>query len=217
MINQDFSLKKFIKAGDLDAAWASVVKCKRNYNIIPFRKGIARELIKREDTNKLQQLVDMSTDLYGEHNSLFDLACFFVDEERVKEAKRVLETPGLRVRSESVSEVCKYYLREKQTKRIEDLLAASAGTSIDRRFVYEYLLEAYMVTDCGRAHDDVVHGDVSITESKAGGRHTGTQHSTPVFYDRQEHVNLGLRVLVLSSVESMSEGGTKYYELRRPS
>ncbi|KAF2352883.1 Pentatricopeptide repeat [Trinorchestia longiramus] len=137
-------VRAYLVKGDLDAAWASVVECKRNYNIIPFRKGIAKELIKREDTNKLQQLVDMATDLYGEHNSLFDLACFFVDEERVKEAKRVLETPGLRVRSESVSEVCKYYLREKQTKRIEDLLAASAGTSIDRRFVYEYLLEAYI-------------------------------------------------------------------------
>ncbi|KAF2359625.1 Pentatricopeptide repeat [Trinorchestia longiramus] len=136
-------VRAYLVKGDLDAAWASVVECKSNYNIIPFRKSLARELIKREDTNKLQQLVDMATDLYGEHNSLFDLACFFVDEERVKEAKRVLETPGLRVRSESVSEICKYYLREKQTKRIEDLLAASAGTSIDRRFVYEYLLEAY--------------------------------------------------------------------------
>ncbi|XP_018009682.1 leucine-rich PPR motif-containing protein, mitochondrial [Hyalella azteca] len=136
-------VKAYIVKGDIESAMACIVDCKKNYNVLPFKSGLTKELIKREDTQRLQQLVDMTTDLYGEYNSLLDLTIGFVDEGRVKEAKRVLETPGLRIPNERLVHLCELYARENKTKCLEDLLAATADvSSVDRRPIFHHLLKS---------------------------------------------------------------------------
>ena len=67
------------------------------YKCTPYKSELIRQLIMKEDANGLQKLTDLSTTVHGEINSLYDLVFGFVECDRLKQARRILETPGMRM------------------------------------------------------------------------------------------------------------------------
>ena len=49
--------------------------------------------------------------VHGEANSLYDLAFAFIEGGKVRQARKILETPGLRANKTRLESKCLYYLK----------------------------------------------------------------------------------------------------------
>jgi leucine-rich PPR motif-containing protein len=69
--------------------------CCVQHHATPWKNEIACRLIQAEDPSALQRLTDLSTQVHGEVNSLYDLVLAFVECGRVRQARRILEVTKL--------------------------------------------------------------------------------------------------------------------------
>ena len=76
------------------------------YFLTPMKNELCKKLIEIEDANNLQKVTDISTAVHGEVNSLYDLTFSFIECGRVRQARKILETPGLRQRPDKISILC---------------------------------------------------------------------------------------------------------------
>lgn len=67
------------------------MQCVEKYRITPLKSTLTAQLIEKEDTQRLQQVMDASIKVHGEVNSLYDLVFAFLECGRVRQAKKVLE------------------------------------------------------------------------------------------------------------------------------
>lgn len=63
----------------------------KKYRATPFKNELTIRLIENEDASNLQTLVDLSTEVHGEVNSLYDLVLSFVECGRIRQARKILE------------------------------------------------------------------------------------------------------------------------------
>jgi leucine-rich PPR motif-containing protein len=102
-------------------------------------------LIQKEDAGNLQKVTDLSTDIHGEVNSLYDLVFSFVECGRIRQARKILETPGLRTRPQRINSACERYRQEGMTQSLEGLMEATKDLNhIDRGEIYYSLLLTYI-------------------------------------------------------------------------
>lgn len=93
----------------------------------------------------MQRLTDLSTEVHGEVNSLYDLVFAFVDCGRIRQARKILETPGLRTRGQRIESACERYHVEGKTHSLEGLMEATKDLNhIDRSTIYHKLLKSYI-------------------------------------------------------------------------
>lgn len=98
-----------------------------------------------EDAEKLQKLTDLSTVVHGEINSLYDLVFAFVECGRIRQARKILETPGLQTRPQRINSACERYQLEGLVKPLEGLKDATKDLNhIDRSDIYYQLLLSYI-------------------------------------------------------------------------
>jgi hypothetical protein len=65
--------------------------CCEQHHCTPWKNEITRRLIESKDAAGLQRLTDLSTQVHGEVNSLYDLVFAFVECGRIKQARKILE------------------------------------------------------------------------------------------------------------------------------
>lgn len=117
----------------------------QKYRSTPWKNELACRLIQAEDAENLQRITDLSTDIHGEVNSLYDLVFAFIECGRVRQARKILETPGLRTRPARIDSACERYLSESMPKALEGLAEATKDLSyIDRAGIYNTLLQTYI-------------------------------------------------------------------------
>lgn len=61
------------------------------YRQTPWKNELTVKLVEKEDAVNLQTLVDLSTQVHGEINSLYDLVLCFVECGRIRQARKILE------------------------------------------------------------------------------------------------------------------------------
>lgn len=76
---------------DIVGALKEFENCVKQYRATPWKNEIAIRLIEKEDAANLQTLVDLSTQVHGEINSLYDLVLSFVECGRIRQARKILE------------------------------------------------------------------------------------------------------------------------------
>lgn len=114
------------------------------YQCTPWKNDLACRLIQAEDAVNLQRLTDLSTNIHGEVNSLYDLVFSFVECGRIRQARKILETPGLRTRPHKINVACERYQQEGKVQPLEGLVEATKDLShIDRGDIYYNLLLSY--------------------------------------------------------------------------
>ncbi|KAG5883517.1 hypothetical protein JTB14_019286 [Gonioctena quinquepunctata] len=86
--------------------------CVNQFKATPWKNELACQLIQAEDAEKLQKLTDLSTIVHGEVNSLYDLVFAFVECGRIRQARKILETPGLQNRPQRINSACERYQQE---------------------------------------------------------------------------------------------------------
>ncbi|XP_045528765.1 leucine-rich PPR motif-containing protein, mitochondrial [Pieris brassicae] len=137
-------IKVHIMRDDLDSALNEFEYCCKQYRSTPWKGELTKALILKEDANKLQWLADLSTQIHGEINILHDLVLAFVECGRLRQARRILETPGLMARRRKVDEACRRYEEEGKSEYLEGLLEATKDLSIlDRSNIFYHLLVTY--------------------------------------------------------------------------
>ena len=65
--------------------------CVQTHKCTPLKRELMRLFVEKEDTDRLQQLVDLNSKVHGEGNSLVDLMMTFLESGRIKQAQKILE------------------------------------------------------------------------------------------------------------------------------
>lgn len=138
-------VKVHIVNDDLGKALETFEWCCEKYKSTPWKNELTCKLIQKEDAEKLQKLTDLSTEVHGEINSLYDLVFAFVECGRIRQARKILETPGLQTRPQRINSACERYRQEGMVKQLEDLKDATKDLNhIDRSDIYYQLLLSYI-------------------------------------------------------------------------
>jgi len=125
------------------------------YNCTPFKNEVTRRLIQMEDSTNLQRLVDLSTNIHGEINSLYDLVFSLVECGQIRQARIILQTPGLHSREHRINVACERYRKDGNSETLEGLIQATRDLNhIDRNEIFYNLLLTYCnADDKGKALD----------------------------------------------------------------
>ena len=141
-------IKVHLTNKDLDKAVEKFEWCVNQFRATPWKNELACQLIQSEDAEKLQKLTDLSTSVHGEINSLYDLVFAFVECGRVRQARKILETPGLQNRPQRINNRCERYRQEGNVKPLEGLKDATKDLDhINRNDIYYQLLLSYIKQD----------------------------------------------------------------------
>uniref|UniRef100_A0AAR5PUS4 Pentacotripeptide-repeat region of PRORP domain-containing protein n=1 Tax=Dendroctonus ponderosae TaxID=77166 RepID=A0AAR5PUS4_DENPD len=136
-------IKVHLIKNDLDTALQKFEWCVEKFKMTPWKNELACKLIELEDAEKLQKLTDLSTVVHGEINSLYDLVFSFVECGRIRQARKILETPGLQNRPQRINNACEKFQQEGLVKPLEGLKDATRDLDIDRGDIYYQLLLSY--------------------------------------------------------------------------
>lgn len=136
----------------VDALEAFEKICKE-HRVTPLKHELTLACIKIEDTEKLQKIMDLSIDIHGEMNSLYDLVFAFIECGKIRQAKKILETPGLRARHQRLEQRCRRLMEEDRAAELEHLVNITKDVfDVDRNMMFMYLFETYKrQQDCDKA------------------------------------------------------------------
>ncbi|CAH1646499.1 unnamed protein product [Spodoptera littoralis] len=138
------SIKVHLLQNDIDSALKEFENCCKQYRSTPWKGELMKSLIMKEDATKLQWLADLSTQIHGEVNILHDLVLAFVECGRLRQARRILETPGLQTRHRRLDDACQRYVEDGKSEYLEGLLEATRELSnVDRSNIFYHLLVTY--------------------------------------------------------------------------
>lgn len=138
-------IKVHLVQNELKAAVDKFEEICQKHRSTPWKNEIACRLIQAEDATNLQRVTDLSTEIHGEVNSLYDLVFSFIECGRVRQARKILETPGLRTRQGRINSACERYLNENMFTALEGLVEATKDLNhIDRAEIYYSLLQTYI-------------------------------------------------------------------------
>lgn len=141
-------IKVHLVRKELDKALEKFEWCVNQFKATPWKNELACQLIQAEDAEKLQKLTDLSTAVHGEVNSLYDLVFAFVECGRIRQARKILETPGLQNRPQRINTACERYQQEGLIKPLEGLKDATKDLNhIDRSDIYYQLVLTYIKQD----------------------------------------------------------------------
>lgn len=133
-----------MEQGDLPAAVQALEECARRYRLTPLKGELSRRLIQQELSEELQRVVDISTEVHGEMNTLYDLMSYFLECGHMRQAQKILETPGLRARHQRLDMICEGFLRRNMVTQLEQLVAITRGLfDVNRDRLYQFLFRAY--------------------------------------------------------------------------
>lgn len=141
-------IKTHLFKNELDLALKKFEELAEKYRITPWKNEISCKLIQAEDALNLQKITDLSSDIHGEVNSLYDLVFSFLECGRIRQARKILETPGLKIRPDRINYACERYVNEGLPTALEGLMEATKDLNhIDRSEISNCLLSTYIKED----------------------------------------------------------------------
>ncbi|XP_023244376.1 leucine-rich PPR motif-containing protein, mitochondrial-like [Centruroides sculpturatus] len=129
---------------NLNGAFEEFKRCAEKYKHTPFKNEICKKLIDLEDSEKLQTVVDLNTSIHGELNTLFDLICIFIEAGRIQQARKIVETPGIRAHHKKIKSICERFVQLDMVNELEQFIKLTKDIfDINRDNMYYYLIRAY--------------------------------------------------------------------------
>ncbi|XP_039914617.1 leucine-rich PPR motif-containing protein, mitochondrial [Hirundo rustica] len=127
---------------DMPAALEALISCYKKYGKILQLHNIYCKLVEKGDADLLQKVSDFISREYGDMMALYDLFFAFLQTGKYKEAKKVIETPGLRAHSGRLQWFAKKCILDKQMEVLEQLVELTRNLfECDRDEMYYHLLE----------------------------------------------------------------------------
>ncbi|XP_069464560.1 leucine-rich PPR motif-containing protein, mitochondrial [Ambystoma mexicanum] len=131
-----------LEKDDAPAALEASIECFKKYNCLPRLHDVLCKLVERGDTDLLQKAMDFVSQERGEMTMMYDLFFAFLQTSKYKEAKKIIETPGLRARSGRLQWFAEKCIAGNQMETLENLVEMTRKLfECDRDEMYFYLLK----------------------------------------------------------------------------
>ncbi|NXM96639.1 LPPRC protein, partial [Sylvia borin] len=131
-----------LEKDDMPAALEALISCYKKYGKNPQLHNIYCKLVEKGDADLLQKVSDFISREYGDMMALYDLFFAFLQTGKYKEARKVIETPGLRAHSGRLHWFAKKCILGKQMEILEQLVELTRNLfDCDRDEMYYHLLE----------------------------------------------------------------------------
>ncbi|KGL89691.1 hypothetical protein N301_04452, partial [Charadrius vociferus] len=131
-----------LEKDDMPAALEALINCYKKYGKILQLHNIYCRLIEKGDADLLQKVSDFISREYGDMMALYDLFFAFLQTGKYKEARKVIETPGLRAHPGRLQWFAKKCIASNQMEILEHLVELTQNLfECDRDEMYYYLLQ----------------------------------------------------------------------------
>ncbi|XP_073753879.1 leucine-rich PPR motif-containing protein, mitochondrial isoform X2 [Callorhinus ursinus] len=131
---------------DLCAALEVAIDCYAKYKVLPRIHDILCKLIDKGETDLIQKAMNFVSQEQGEMTMLYDLFFAFLQTGNYKEAKKIIETPGIRARSTRLQWFCDRCISSNQVEILEKLVELTQKLfECDRDQLYYSLLKLYKI------------------------------------------------------------------------
>ncbi|XP_048208975.1 leucine-rich PPR motif-containing protein, mitochondrial isoform X2 [Perognathus longimembris pacificus] len=133
-----------LEKDDLPAALETIIDCHTKYKILPRIHDVLCKLIEKGETDLIQKAMDFVSQEQGEMSMLYDLFFAFLQTGNYKEAKKIIETPGIRARPTRLQWFCERCITSNQVETLEKLVDLTQKLfECDRDQMYYSLLKLY--------------------------------------------------------------------------
>ncbi|XP_058656895.1 leucine-rich PPR motif-containing protein, mitochondrial [Ammospiza caudacuta] len=131
-----------LEKDDMPAALEALISCYKKYGKVLQLHSICCKLVEKGDADLLQKVSDFISREYGDMMALYDLFFAFLQTGKYKEAKKVIETPGLRAHSGRLKWFAQKCILNKQMETLEQLVESTRNLfECDRDEMYYHLLQ----------------------------------------------------------------------------
>ncbi|NXI06121.1 LPPRC protein, partial [Pachycephala philippinensis] len=131
-----------LEKDDMPAALEALISCYKKYGKILQLHNIYCKLVEKGDADLLEKVSDFISREYGDMMALYDLFFAFLQTGKYKEARKVIETPGLRAHSRRLQWFARRCILNKQMETLEQLVELTRNLfECDRDEMYYHLLE----------------------------------------------------------------------------
>ncbi|GCB74329.1 hypothetical protein scyTo_0003418 [Scyliorhinus torazame] len=140
--------------GNLPAALDAVIDCHKKYGQMPRLHDVLCKLVDQGDTDLLQKAMDFVNQERGEMTMLYDLFFAFLQSGKYKEARKIIETPGLRARPGRLQWFADKCTAINQVEALENMVEMTQKLfECDRDQMYYYLLRLFKENNDWRKAD----------------------------------------------------------------
>ncbi|KAF1375540.1 hypothetical protein PFLUV_G00221260 [Perca fluviatilis] len=131
----------YLDSKDLAGALEAALECQKRYNHLPRIHDIVVALVEKGDTELLQKAMDFVSQERGEMTMLYDLFFAFLQTGRYREARKIIETPGLRARPGRLHWYAEKCISSNQMEALEQMVDMTTKLfECDRDEMYSYIL-----------------------------------------------------------------------------
>ncbi|KAG8443623.1 hypothetical protein GDO86_008970 [Hymenochirus boettgeri] len=145
-----------LEKGDLPAALETLFTCSKKFNCMPRLHDVLCQLVEKGDTDLLQKAMDHVSQERGEMTMLYDLLFAFLHTGKYKEARKIIETPGLRARPGRLQWFAEKCIAANQMEALENLVDLTQKLfECDRDEMFFQLLKLCKENDDWKKADSV--------------------------------------------------------------
>ncbi|KAJ8418453.1 hypothetical protein AAFF_G00141620 [Aldrovandia affinis] len=138
-----------LRNADHTSALDAVLEYNKQYNVLPRLHDVLCGLVEKGETELLQKAMDILSQERGEMTMLYDLLFAFIQTGKYREARKIIETPGLRARPGRLQWFAEKCISNNQMEKLENLVEMTEKLfECDRDDLYHYLLLL-----CNETHD----------------------------------------------------------------
>lgn len=145
-----------LEKDDLPAALEASIDCCEKYKILPRIHDVLCKLIEKGETDLIQKAMDFVSHEQGEMSMLYDLFFAFLQTGNYKEAKKIIETPGIRARPARLQWFCDRCIFSNRVETLEKLVELTQKLfECDRDQMYYSLLKLHKINSDWQRADAV--------------------------------------------------------------
>lgn len=134
----------YLAKGDFDGALTEFFSLARDYRVTPCRMELMTHCLVNKDPENLQKVMNVTTEIHGENNSLFDLAVCCLQTGKLKQAQKIFASPGFRVRPTRVYRTCRGLARQNDLGALENFVNLTRYMyDVNQELLYQVLLDVY--------------------------------------------------------------------------
>ncbi|XP_054655243.1 leucine-rich PPR motif-containing protein, mitochondrial isoform X2 [Dunckerocampus dactyliophorus] len=133
-------ISAYLKSDDLPGALEAALECQKRYGQLPRIHDIIVCLVEKGDTELLQKAMDVVSQERGEMTMLYYLLFAFLQTGRYREARKIVETPGLRARPGRLQWYAERCILTQQMEPLEQMVDMTSKLfECDRDEMYSYI------------------------------------------------------------------------------
>uniref|UniRef100_A0A3Q1GHU0 Leucine rich pentatricopeptide repeat containing n=1 Tax=Acanthochromis polyacanthus TaxID=80966 RepID=A0A3Q1GHU0_9TELE len=131
----------YLESNDIPGALEAALECQKRYKHLPRIHDVIVALVERGDTDLLQKAMDFVSQERGEMIMLYDLFFAFLQTGRYREARKIIETPGLRAKPGRLQWFAEKCIVNNQMEVLEQMVDMTSKLfECDRDDMYSYIL-----------------------------------------------------------------------------